>query len=374
LDIDLKTMSLWSPEEVREWFESGGCRAPGADSAAVRAGLVANSCQPNAPTPAIPISDEDVSDTARHHGSSGPPAADAARIFCISDLHTDHKPNLEWCRALRAQGGFARDALIVAGDITSGLVVLEETFKILADAFGAVFYVPGNHDLWSRGSAGLHIRTTEIDSLQKHSELKQLCARLGVHVAPAYAAGAIIAPILSWYHSSWDTEPEIVGWDGIPTVEQTMMDFRMCTWPAPLATHDETIAQRFDQMNDEGTPLASRVAALRSAHPDAPLITFSHFVPRIEVCSPGVGLSAGAARARGYAHVLHAVPRHAQLNPEKRFLFFPPVAKASGSTYLAARVAALRPAVHVFGHVRGDGAERSSLVLTGTLTHLCLPS
>lgn len=41
------------------------------------------------------------------------------------------------------------------------------------------------------------------------------------------------------------------------------------------------------------------VAALKAEHPDAPLISFSHFVPRPD------------------------------LNPEKRFLFFPPLAKVS---------------------------------------------
>jgi hypothetical protein len=143
------------------------------------------------------------------------------------------------------------------------------------------------------------------------------------------------APILSWYHASWDTEPDVVGWDGIPPANLVMSDFHRCTWPAPLSTDDDSIAARLDAMNDEDTiripclppargsqrgTMDARVAALRDAHPSAPLITASHFVPRVELC------------------------------PEKRYLFYPPLAKACGSAYLARRIAALKPNVHCFGH------------------------
>ena len=40
----------------------------------------------------------------------------------------------------------------------------------------------------------------------------------------------------------------------------------------------------------------------------------------------------------------------AQLNPEKRFLFFPNLSKAIGSQPLANRIHALQPNLHVFGH------------------------
>ena len=45
----------------------------------------------------------------------------------------------------------------------------------------------------------------------------------------------------------------------------------------------------------------------------------------------------------------HFLPRP-ELLPEKRLLFFPPVAKAVGSNYLRARVARLKPDLHLFGH------------------------
>ena len=39
-----------------------------------------------------------------------------------------------------------------------------------------------------------------------------------------------------------------------------------------------------------------------------------------------------------------------ELLPEKRYLFYPNLAKAAGSTPLAQRLQALQPDIHVFGH------------------------
>jgi hypothetical protein len=93
---------------------------------------------------------------------------------------------------------------------------------------------------------------------------------------------------------------------------------------------DDSVAHAVDMLNEgvrgAAMPVAPHEVPLAdpsgtpSCSPDEPLVTFSHFLPRIE------------------------------LLPEKRFLFLPPLAKASGSAYLNARVQALRPSMHVFGH------------------------
>ena len=131
--------------------------------------------------------------------------------------------------------------LIVAGDITASHVTLEETLTVLKDTFAHVFYTPGNHDLWVKGAlaGGVHIRAKPIDSIQKLAEVRRLCARLGVATEPAYAAGAIIAPLSAWYHSSFDTEPEIQGWEGIPPGKMVLNDFHLCSWPGERATRAE---------------------------------------------------------------------------------------------------------------------------------------
>jgi len=82
-----------------------------------------------------------------------------------------------------------------------------------------------------------------------------------------------------------------------------MTDYFRTWWPDGLKTGEEAVARRVDALNDSRSdPAASAahaydalVAALRAAHADAPLVTFSHFVPRVE------------------------------LSPEKRFLYLPPL-------------------------------------------------
>ena len=353
----------WSVSQAEDFFASGGDQwptfiandAPPVDADDVPPvdadtrnrnawALALGACLPNAPIPNIGLPHQHNDGVPAEENVLGDAATEGAgRIFCVSDLHTDHAANMDWCRALSA-GGFERDVLIVAGDVTSSHVLLEETLTLLVRAFKHVFFVPGNHDVWVKGvpSGGLHVRAEKIDSTGRLKEILQLCGRLGVHTQPAFACGAIVAPILSWYHASWDQEPDVVGWDGIPPASLVMSDFHRCTWPVSLSTEDDSIAARLDAMNDEdkdGTvlhafaclphvahgaakqgTLEEKVAGLRAAHPAAPLITASHFVPHAELC------------------------------PEKRFLFFPPLAKACGSDYLARRIAALRPKVHCFGH------------------------
>lgn len=205
-DVDIPTEATsWSAAQAEAYFASGGTDRPTSDEdvpavdAETRSrnawALALGACLPNAPIPTVPL---------QHHGTAMAVGADdvtavasdaAGRIFCVSDLHTDHAANMDWCRALSA-GGFDRDVLIVAGDTSSSHVLLEETLRLLVDSFAHVWYVPGNHDLWVKGTAGpsggLHVRASEIDSIQRLHEVLQLCHRLGVHTQPGHACGAII--------------------------------------------------------------------------------------------------------------------------------------------------------------------------------------
>lgn len=236
------------------------------------------------------------------------------RIWLVSDVHAEYADNMEWLRKLGANPQHCNDVLIIAGDVAVELDVMRQVFEPLVAGFAAVFYTPGNHDLWTKtrtqpsspsptrpaGSATLWSSSNpdlrggsrpcspaspgRQDSLEKLQDIFDLCEQLGVHTQPAFIAGALIVPILGWYHSSWDTEPDVVGWNGIPAPNLVMRDFFMCRWPAPLNASDESVAKHLDEMNDtQDATLEQRVRQMQAEHPDAPLITFSHFVPRIEL-------------------------------------------------------------------------------------------
>ena len=151
-------------------------------------------------------------------------------IYAASDLHTDHAANMEWVRALASRGRYRNDVLICAGDVSDKLQVLEQTMALLSDAFGAVFFAPGNHEFWVG-------REDASDSLAKLAAVQRVLEAYGVLTTPqrvALASGraVAIAPLLSFHHASFDTEPDVVGLD-LPT-ERCLADYRRCAWPPPL--------------------------------------------------------------------------------------------------------------------------------------------
>lgn len=229
------------------------------------------------------------------------------RLFLVSDVHIDSRENWRWLEQL-SDTAYQHDALIVAGDVSEEIDRLEAALRLLTSKFSVVCFTPGNHDLWTEGDG---------DSLSKLHDILALCDRLKVFTTPCRfgddSHAVWICPLLSFHTQSFDTEPEVEGW-AIPTALEAMTDYRACEFPQPLSMLNDSVAAALDAMNDERTRSLSQRPATE------PLVTFSHFLPRQE------------------------------LLPEKRFLFIPTLPKASGSPFLAARLAALAPTVHCFGH------------------------
>lgn len=179
------------------------------------------------------------------------------RVYAISDLHTDFREHRE-ALARAPMLGHADDALIVAGDIADNETVLRDTLELLASRFREVFFVPGNHELWVRGESR--------DSVEKFRAVLHVCDQAGVRTGPARVGGAWVVPLFAWYHESFDVRregaaDELEGWS----------DRYFCRWP------DE--AQRPDRFF-----LAMNEPNVRAY--DAPVISFSHFVPRTELVPP----------------------------------------------------------------------------------------
>jgi Icc-related predicted phosphoesterase len=213
------------------------------------------------------------------------------RVYAISDLHTDFPAN----RAILERAGLAGhrdDVLIVAGDVADSEAVLHDTLQWLASRFREVFFVPGNHELWVRGE--------ERDSLQKFHAVLRICGQAGVRTEPARVGGAWIVPLFSWYHPSFD----VLG-EGVEEELEAWSDRYFCRWPADLDRPDQAF-------------LAMNQRHVRTY--DAPVITFSHFVPRPE------------------------------LVPPVRYLRFRGLPLVAGSLELEEQIRAIQPRVHVFGH------------------------
>lgn len=238
------------------------------------------------------------------------------RVFVVSDVHCDYTLNQEWLSLLKLGNFGPADVLLLAGDISDDLHLIQQCLITASQAFGRVFFVPGNHELWVRGVPQESRNGTAQDSIQKLGLILQICQDLGIHTTPMRIGNLCIVPVLSWHHASWDTEPDI---QGVPNVSAlSIADYGACIWPETGPGRgiqgSLQIAEWFDSQNEEGWE------GLLQAKQGCDVISLAHFLP------------------------------HQVLLPEKRYLFYPNLAKAAGSKPLANRLRALQPDMHIFGH------------------------
>lgn len=183
------------------------------------------------------------------------------RIFSISDIHLDYKENLLWLQNL-SNSEFLEDVLILAGDISDDLDLLELCFQVLSRKFKKICFVPGNHDLWVRKHQELH-------SIEKFEFINQLAKDHHIETKNLHLETVDIIPLLSWYDFSF----------GSPNVDLSLawMDFKHCVWPKDF--NESSVSEYFHKKNEEHLESAKRKLIGKSKR----LISFSHFLPRIDL-------------------------------------------------------------------------------------------
>ena len=249
------------------------------------------------------------------------------------------------------------DYIIVSGDVCENIDKLEICLLLLLERFDKVFFTFGNHDVWIVDGA------TRC-SLEKIEDIFRLCDRIGVIYEPteivadstttttttssSSSSSVFIVPVHSWYHKEFDDEKDCVYPEGVkvPSVERVMTDYRLCKWPKidewrrefrdddgndeAILSDDYYIAKKLDALNDIDdcwNRLIAKVAEAKESGKTITVISFSHFLPRIE------------------------------LIPEKRFLLYPRLTSAVGSKVLNERLEQLTSLLgksdkhtHAFGH------------------------
>lgn len=179
----------------------------------------------------------------------------STRVFALSDIHVDYDVNARWVRNLSTLE-YRDDILILAGDVTHKLTELATTLNALAVRFAKVLFVPGNHELWVIGEA------PERTSLQKFADVVAVAEGNGASMQPHRHDDFLIVPLLGWYDYSF----------GQPSDELhgMWMDYHACRWPAGFQPED--VAAHFTRLNGEIAVDGARR-----------IITFSHFLPRIDL-------------------------------------------------------------------------------------------
>lgn len=226
------------------------------------------------------------------------------RVHAVSDVHIDYPVNKEWLLGLSAMD-FRKDALILAGDLTDNLNLLEECLLSLTRKFHSVSFVPGNHELWVS-------RDKISSSMEKFSRIIELCQHCGVHTDTFITDELAIVPLFSWYDFSFG-EPEAKLMD-------VWNDFRYCVWPEGFQPVDVT--KYFLDMNTNRLNIKCKT-----------IISFSHFLPTRSL-----------------------MPFY--IRSSYRYLY--PVL---GSEALGAQIKLLKPQIHVYGHSHVNREVRLDNVL-----------
>jgi predicted phosphodiesterase len=228
-------------------------------------------------------------------------------VYAVSDIHVDYPQNLEWVLGLDCHE-YQADVLLLAGDVSEDMKLLERVLRGCLERFAKVMFVPGNHDLWVR-------RCTYDCSLAKFGGILELCGELGVATEPFEYAGVEFLPLFSWYDFSFGSMERSLrlGW----------RDFYACSWPESLPD-SRAVTRYFHQLNN-GVFEWIKARSVHRSHESHglapnPRITCSHFLPTIELMPSWV--------------------------PESKRTVYPVL----GSVELGAQVRRLAPDIHVYGH------------------------
>lgn len=196
------------------------------------------------------------------------------KLYAISDLHLANKVNFQ---ALEALPYFPDDGIILAGDIGE----LEEHLKfaliLLTPRFKQVFWVPGNHDLWTLPSQPHQFRGEA-----RYKRLVSICRDFGV-ITPedpyvtwkSVERDYLVVPMFLLYDYSF--RPRHVTADG--AVEWAAESGVVCTdeellYPAPYPNRSVWCAQRCDYTRER---LETAAAEIEARSESKRMILVNHF-------------------------------------------------------------------------------------------------
>jgi len=228
---------------------------------------------------------------------------ESGKIWCVSDLHVDCAENQEWLRQLSTQ---SNDAVIVAGDLCTSMKKLRAALDMLQSKFKHVFFVPGNHELWTyRGGP---------NSLQKFYQILKLCAEIGVHVKPTLLGGRVaVIPMYSWWCPD-NTSTESLTNSQVQTQSDVEKTFdAMCMWPASVGDPENPHNSGYSRVAAFFLGLNQRALSTDFAGRD--IVSFGHFLPD---------------------------PCHCSTTPELASILCCPA--------MGKQIQKLNPCVHIFGH------------------------
>ena len=143
--------------------------------------------------------------------------SEMVRVYGVSDLHVDHSSNMkivkEWREKKReGEGETVKEVLLLGGDVSSELSLLEEALTCAKQSFSRVFFVVGNNEMRLTRRDKKEFKFS--NSFQKFEHILKLCEKLGVETKPAMLSEKLfILPLFSWYspffHNKFKSEGDV---------------------------------------------------------------------------------------------------------------------------------------------------------------------
>ena len=271
-------------------------------------------------------------------------------------MHSDIKCNFEllkhFCKE-RKRDSSVYAVFILPGDVGSQISTLGAVFRLLMEYFDSVCYVPGNHDLWQVNTGHASSNGTG-DSIDKLREVLTCARACGVNVGPlrveAPSAAVTIFPLYSWYHSSWDSEPEQKD-DSFSHIDLNFQyrwsDFYLCKWPTNVISEADFVCVA---QTNKCTSLADAFASLNEHFLIPASVPNKLTIDSVdEMYSRSVPGSPYVREGDIVVSFSHFVPRP-ECTVHRSELIEPMLSRVFGSDPLEAQIRRLKPHVHIFGH------------------------
>ncbi|KAF2395552.1 Metallo-dependent phosphatase [Trichodelitschia bisporula] len=176
-----------------------------------------------------------------HRGSvsDSPPPLDPLRprgkLYAISDLHLAYKANRDAWNLLAPHPD---DGLILAGDVGESLEHLELAFSVATRAFRAVWWVPGNHELYTQN--GLRGTAKYAACVAAARAWGVRTPEDGFEVWEGEGGSCVVCPVFALYDYSWAPEGmgpvqavEWAGEEGVRASDEALLH------PEPYASRQE---------------------------------------------------------------------------------------------------------------------------------------
>lgn len=239
------------------------------------------------------------------------------RLWAISDIHIDSNKNHQLLLNL-CDEAYQYDMLIIAGDASDNLNKLMVFLKAMQQKFHTVAFVPGNHELWLR-------KQDFQDSIDKFEAILGGCRSLGIGVGPirfGYNDDVVwVVPLFSWYEGPEAGDTSLFSEKkGVKDETKNMWrDYFLTCWPQNI---QKSVSDYFLSLNTNNLSITF----------DAPVISFSHFLPRSELIFRQAD--------RKPAANLNTTDPHPEFN----------FSRVAGSWRLDAQIRSLGSKIHIYGH------------------------